>query len=313
VNVAFLFPGQGSQHPGMLHALPDHPEVTATLREACDVLHRDVYLLDEERALESTIATQIAIYIAGVAVSRSLIAEGAHPDGVAGLSVGAYAAAAVSGAIRFEDGLLLVQKRAEMTAECFPIGYGLSAIVGLDEQQVAKLVAECTTPEHPVFVGNLNAPQQIVIAGSIEGMEKVLALARKSGGCRKAERLAVRIPSHCALFEGVANKLTQAMENLEPRTPSAVYITNRHARPTRAFDRIREDIATNIAHSVRWHDSTQVLVEMGVRLFVEMNPGHVLASLAAGAFPEIRAIAVENSSMDYLLKLIRDLQEGAAV
>jgi malonate decarboxylase epsilon subunit len=292
----------------MLHVLPDHPEVAATLREACDVLQRDVLLLDEERTLESTIATQIALYIAGVAVARSLIAEGAPPDAVAGLSVGAYAAAAVSGAIGFQDGLLLVQKRAEMTAECFPSGYGLAAIVGLDEQKVSKLVAECTTPEHPVFVGNLNAPRQIVIAGSIEGMEKVLALARRSGS-RKAERLAVRIPSHCALFEGVANKLVQAMANLEPHTPSAVYITNRGGRPTRSFDRIREDLATNIAHPVRWHDSTQVLVESGVSLFVEMNPGHVLTSLASEAFPEVRAIAAENTPAKYLLKLIGESQE----
>jgi malonate decarboxylase epsilon subunit len=292
----------------MLHVLPDHSEVAETLREACDVLQRDVLLLDEESTLESTIATQIALYIAGVAVARSLIAEGAQPDAVAGLSVGAYAAAAVSGAIRFQDGLLLVQKRAEMTAECFPSGYGLAAIVGLDEQKVSRLVAECTTPEHPVFVGNLNAPRQIVIAGSIEGMEKVLVLARKSGS-RKAELLAVRIPSHCALFEGVANQLVQAMTNLEPRTPSAVYITNRGGRPTRSFDRIREDLATNIAHPVRWHDSTQVLVESGVSLFVEMNPGHVLSNLASEAFPEVRAIAAENTPAKYLLKLIGVSQE----
>jgi malonate decarboxylase epsilon subunit len=100
----------------MLHALPEHPEVAVTLQEASDILHRDAYGLDEEKVLESTIATQVAIYIAGVATARSLIAEGAEPDAVAGLSVGAYTAATVSGAIDFKDGLRLVQRRAELTA-----------------------------------------------------------------------------------------------------------------------------------------------------------------------------------------------------
>jgi malonate decarboxylase epsilon subunit len=310
VTVAYLFPGQGSQRPGMLHALPEHPEVAVTLQEASDILHRDAYGLDEEKVLESTIATQVAIYIAGVATARSLIAEGAEPDAVAGLSVGAYTAATVSGAIDFKDGLRLVQRRAELTAEQFPSGYGLSAIVGLDEQQVSKLVAECTTLEHPVFVGNLNAPRQIVIAGSNEGMDKVLELARQTG-CKKAERLAVRIPSHCPLFEGVAQQLTDEMKNLEPHVPHAQYVTNRRARPTRVFDRIRDDIATNIAHSVRWYDSTQVLVEMGTKLFVEMHPGRVLTGLATEAFPQVRSIALAETSIDYVVKVVQGVHKSA--
>jgi len=310
MTVAYLFPGQGSQRPGMLHALPDHPEARATLEEASEILNQDAYGLDEEAVLESTIATQMAIYIAGVAGARCLAAEGAQPDAVAGLSVGAYTAAAVSGALAFRDGLLLVQKRAELTAECFPSGYGLSAIVGLDEQHVLRLVAECTTPEEPVFLGNINAPRQMVVAGAIAGMERVLELARRDG-CKKAERLAVRIPSHCQLFEGVAQQLTLAMADLAPQAPRVQYITNRRARPTRVFDRIREDIATNIAHSVRWYDSTQVLVEMGTRLFVEMHPGHVLTSLATEAFPQVRSLAFGESALEYVAKTVRSTQAAA--
>ena len=114
MTLAYLFPGQGSQRPGMLHALPDHPQARATLQEASDILHQDAYGLDEAQALESTIATQVGIYIAGVAAARSLIAESREPDAVAGLSVGAYSAATVSGALEFEDGLRLVRTRAEI-------------------------------------------------------------------------------------------------------------------------------------------------------------------------------------------------------
>jgi malonate decarboxylase epsilon subunit len=290
----------------MLHALPDHPQARATLQEASDLLHQDAHGLDEEKALESTVATQVAIYIAGVAVARCLVAEGAEPDAVAGLSVGAFSAATVGGALAFEDGLLLVHKRAMLTEACFPSGYGLSAIVGLDEQQVLKLVAESTTPEHPVFAAIINAPRQIVVAGSIAGMDKVLESARRSG-CKKAERLAVRIPSHCSLFEGVALQLTAEMAGLEPRIPRMQYVTNRRARPTRVYDRIREDLATNIAHPVRWYDSTQVLVELGTRLFVEMHPGHVLTGLATEAFPQVRAIPCAENSLDYIVKQVQNI------
>jgi malonate decarboxylase epsilon subunit len=309
VTVAFLFPGQGSQRAGMLHALPAHPGAQATLEEAGDILLRDPFSLDEEKSLESTIATQLAIFISGVASARALVAEGAKPDFVAGLSVGAFTAAVIGGALEFARALGLVRMRAELTAERFPSGYGLSAIVGLNEQQVAKLVSLSTTPEHPVYIALLNAPQQIVVAGSIQSMEKVLDLARDAG-CKKAERLAVRIPSHCPLFKDVAEQLAAAMRDLEPRTPQAYYVANRNARPTRNFDRVREDIATNIAHPVRWHDSTEVLVEMGARLFVELQPGQVLTRLAMEAFPQVRSIALDASSLEHAVKLVRAAQDN---
>ena len=310
MSIAFLFPGQGSQRPGMLHALPEHALVRETLEEAGVILDRDVHALDDETALLSTIATQLAIFIAGVASARALMAEGVEPDFVAGLSVGAYTAAVIGGALAFSDGLRLVRKRAELTAERFPSGYGLAAIVGLQEQTVAGLAASCTTREHPVYLALLNAPQQMVVAGSIAALDRVLVEARKSG-CTKAERLAVRIPSHCALFDDVALQMREAMRDLEPRVPQATYITNRTARPTRNFDRIREDAATNIAYPVRWHDSAEVLVEMGARLFIEMHPGQVLTRLAAAAFPQVRSIALEVNSLAQAVRLAKVARESA--
>jgi malonate decarboxylase epsilon subunit len=115
------------------------------------------------------------------------------------------------------------------------------------------------------------------------------------------------------LFEGVAQQLIEAMKDLPQQRPRAQYVTNRRARPTQVFDRIREDIATNIAHSVRWYDSTQVLVEMGTTLFVELHPGHVLTGLATEAFPQVKSVAFAENPMATVLKLVRGRQDGANV
>lgn len=308
MTVAFLFPGQGSQYPGMLHALPEHPMAAATLAEANDILGRNVLELDEEHTLESTVSTQIAIYIAGVAVARSLAAEGAEPNAVAGLSVGAYAAAATCGALSFPDGLRLVHLRSSLMEASFTTGYGLAAVVGLDEAQVSELVAAATTEEFPVYVGNLNAPRQIVVAGALPGVDRVVELAQ-AVGCKKAERLAVRVPSHCPLLQGVADTLVEQLSNLAPGAVRCQYMSNLRARPMRALDRIREDFANNIAHPVRWHDSTQVLVEMGTSLFVEMHPGRVLSNLTTEAFPQVTSIATSAMPLDGVVQRVKDAQK----
>jgi malonate decarboxylase epsilon subunit len=310
MSIAFLFPGQGSQRPGMLHELPDHPSVTSTLDAASSALGREVRELDEEKTLASTVSTQVAIYVAGVAVARALAAEGAIPDAVAGLSVGAYAAATTCGALSFADGVRLVHLRASLMEAQFTTGYGLAAVVGLDEEQVSALVAKATTEAFPVYVGNLNAPRQIVVAGALPGVDRVVELAHQAG-CKKAERLTVAVPSHCPLLQGVADVLVAQLPTLEPGTVQAKYMTNRRARPTRVLDRIREDFATNIAHQVRWHDATQVLVELGTTLFVEMNPGQVLSSLTAEAFPQVPSLAMAAVPFNNAVRQIREAMEAA--
>jgi malonate decarboxylase epsilon subunit len=164
MSVAFLYPGQGAQIPGMLHQLPDRAEATWTLQEASQVLGRDVLTL--EQALSSTVPVQLALFVSGVAATRIMHAEGVEPDVVAGLSVGAFAAAVAAGALAFKDGLSLVKLRAELMEKAYPQGYGLAAVVGLSETHLSQIVSEFNQPASPVFVGNLNAPTQFVIAGS---------------------------------------------------------------------------------------------------------------------------------------------------
>jgi malonate decarboxylase epsilon subunit len=303
MSIAFLFPGQGSQFPGMLHTLPDHPVVARTLDEVSDILGRNSRGLDSTEALKSPVSVQLALLASGVAVARCLAEEGVEPGAVAGMSLGAYSAAVACGALNLADGLHLVRQRAEMMEKLYPEGYGLAAVIGLNERQVSNLVQEVHSDQRPVYVANINAPRQIVISGSNEGMNRVLQAALKSGA-RKAERLDVSTPSHCPLLQPVAEALETSLRTMHVRSPNLVYLRNVTGRATRSAEAISEDLANNIAHGVRWYDMTTVVEELGFRIFLEMPPGHVLTVLANEAFPDAQARAVGENSIRQTVRLV---------
>jgi malonate decarboxylase epsilon subunit len=268
MNTALLFPGQGSQKPAMLHDLVRHRAVEESLREMSDILGQDVRALDSEEALRSPVAVQLALLAAGVGTARALIESGLEPVAVAGLSVGAFSAAVAAEAISLLDAVQLVRSRAEQMEKLYPTGYGLAAVVGLNEPQTAKLVASVNSKERPVFVANINAPRQIVIAGEIQGMRAVLRLALESGA-RKAELLPVATLSHCLLLQPVADSLRAQLQSMKVRDPICVYISNVRARAVRTAAGVAKDLADNIAHGVRWHEATSVAQELGCELFLE--------------------------------------------
>jgi malonate decarboxylase epsilon subunit len=302
VSVAFIFPGQGSQAPGMLHHLLDDPAVGRTLDEISDVLHSDVRSIDTEQDLEFTLDAQLALFAAGVATARALMGQNICPAAVSGLSVGAFAAAVTAGVLQLRDGVELVSLRAQQMANLFPTGYGLSAIVGLDECQVTEIVQATTTERVPVFVGNINAPRQIVIAGANVAMERVLEEARRQGAT-KAVRLHVSVPSHCPLLQPVADLLARRISAMSLSPPQAVYVGNVNGRPLRTKELVANDLVNNIAHGVRWNDATTVLQELGCNLFLEMPPGHTLSDLARQNLRGVNSIPVEASVLPRILRV----------
>jgi malonate decarboxylase epsilon subunit len=302
MSIAFLFPGQGSQSTGMLHQLLDHPEVERTLDEVSAVLRRDVRGFDSEEALASSVSVQLALLASGVATARAFIEKGAQPSVVCGLSVGAFAAAVVADVLSLHDAVEMVKLRAEKMVELYPTGYGLSAIIGLRESQVLSIVQAVTTEQEPVFLANINAPLQTVIAGSDAGMGLALEQARRQGA-RKAERLEVSVPSHCPLLQPVADLLQHRFSSLRLRKPRVTYVGNVNARTMRTPELIATDLANNIAHGVRWHDATTVARELGCNLFLEMPPGHVLSDLAKENLPGVNALPVEREVLPRLLRL----------
>jgi malonate decarboxylase epsilon subunit len=302
MNTGLLFPGQGSQRPQMLHDLVQHPAVDETLAEISEVVGCDVRTLDSADALRSTVSVQLAIFAAGVSTARALLQNGLQPLAVAGLSLGAFSAAVVAEAIELSDAVRLVRSRAEQMEHMYPVGYGLAAIVGLSEAHVIRLVAAATTKEHSVFVGNINAPKQIVIAGSIEGMKVVLAKALLQGA-RKAELLDVPVPSHCPLLQPIADSLRIQMESISVQDPKVIYIANVDARAVRTAKGITKDLADNIAYGVRWHDATSVAQELGCELFLQLPPGHALRDLAQENLANVKTNAITQDNFNKLLHL----------
>jgi malonate decarboxylase epsilon subunit len=285
----------------MLHQLPDHPAVRQTLEEVTTALGYDVRTLDSAEALRSTVPVQLALLIGGVATARALESEGVIPEAVAGLSVGAFGAAVHAQALSLADAVRLVKQRAELMEQHSPQGYGLTAIVGLKEDQVAALIRETKSPDDPVYLGNVNSADQIVITGSLSGMQKVSNAALQAGA-RKVERLDVAVLSHSPLLQPVADVLAQTLQNIQLHSPRAVYIGNVKARALRNPEEIAWDLANNIAHGVRWYESMIVLEELGCTLFIETPPGHVLTNLAKQSIPSAKTIALADSSFSYVIQ-----------
>ncbi|MBN3758528.1 malonate decarboxylase subunit epsilon [Paraburkholderia sp. Tr-20389] len=309
--LAYLFPGQGAQSEGFLQRLGTHAVIQATLAEASDVLGVDVLTLDTRAALESTVAVQTGLLIAGVAMQRALAAEGLTPELSAGLSVGAYAAAVSCGAIAFADALRMVRKRAELMENAYPQGYGLAAIAGLTEHEVERLAdAQAQATHERVYIGNVNAPRQIVVAGSDAALDAFNARAL-AAGARKATRLAVSVPSHCALLAAAADSLIDYARGVPFRAPSSGYIGNRGGRALHTADAVRDDLATNMRYTVRWFDALTVMVEMGATVFVEAPPGQVLTDIVREQYPDTAAIAASTMPFERLAPTVQRRIESA--
>jgi malonate decarboxylase epsilon subunit len=300
MSVLFTFPGQGAQKPGMLHALPDHPEAARTLAEASTALGRDVTALDSEHALRSTVAVQLCLLAAGVAMARVLAAHEARPRMVAGLSIGAWPAAVVAGVLDFPDAVRLVELRARLMEDAYPAGYGMTAITGLTARQVEALLA---SGRGPVYLANLNAERQLVISGEDAAMDAVAALALAHGALR-AERLAVPVPSHCALLAGQAQQLAAAMEGLAPRRPQLTYISSSAGRALFDGRRILADLAANMSVPVLWADTLRHAWERGARLALEMPSGSVLTRLATPVFSDGLALCCDGSRLDTIVATV---------
>ena len=303
MSVLFTFPGQGAQRPGMLHRLPDHPEASRTIAEAADALGDDPLKLDNAEAYATSFAVQMCLLISGVAMARVLAAHGARPQLLAGLSIGAYPAAVTADVLDFSDAVRLVARRGRLMDSAYPAGYGMAAVVGLDQAQLEALIAAVHTRAAPVYLANLNAERQFVIAGADAALKAVIHLAVTRGAGR-AERLNVTVPSHCELFEDAADAMRVAFNGVALHRPETTYLSSSVARVLFDPQRIAEDLAASVARQVHWHDTARLAWERGARLAVEMPSGSVLTRLTGPVFTGGQAISCETTKLDTVLALI---------
>ena len=297
MKILFTFPGQGTQHEGMLQNLPG-----TEFAQARDVLGAEVDTLDTPEALKHTRAVQLSLLIAGVAWARELERRGVAPDIVSGLSIGAYPAAVVAGALEFADALTLVALRGDLMEQAYPNGYGLTAIMGLTLAQVESLVAGSGT-----YIANLNAETQIVIAGPDDAMAEVAKRAMAKGAS-KAPRLAVSVPSHCELLAEPAQKLVEAFSHVTLSHPRYAYLSGSTGRVLWQPERIADDLAMNMARTVRWQEAVISANEREARLAIEMPPGGILTCLTRQAAWEGESISLERSGVDVAVHLAKRLR-----
>ncbi|MBA1272891.1 malonate decarboxylase subunit epsilon [Stutzerimonas azotifigens] len=300
----FAFPGQGAQKPGMLHRLPQKAQVLACLEQAGEALGEDALALDSEDALTSTRAVQLCLLIAGVAGARLLMSGGQTPGYVAGLSIGAYAAAVIADSLDYRDAVRLVALRGELMQNAYPRGYGMTALIGLDLGSVERLLADVHDERSPVHLANINADNQIVIAGADDAMAQVAQRARTLGASA-AKRLAVSVPSHSALLEAPATALAEAFADIELRAPRLRYLSSTTARPIADPERLRDDLAFNMCRVVDWHGTLRTAYERGVRLHIELPPGTVLTGLARRVFEQGTLVAFDGARLDTMDALLR--------
>lgn len=297
----FAFPGQGAQRPGMLQGLRDVPLGRACLEEASDVLGEAVAQLDSPAALASTRAVQLCLLVAGVAAARGLLQRNPAPQFVAGLSIGAYPAAVIAGALDYADAVRLVALRGELMQRAYPTGHGMTALIGLDQTTVEALIASAA---EPVFLANINAEQQFVIAGSDSAMAALAARAL-AAGARVAKRLAMSVPSHCALLAQPATELAQAFAGVPLRRPAMTVLSSSSARVLHDAEALGDDLAYNMCRRVDWAGTLRNAFERGARLLIELPPGAVLSGLARPVFNPGTVVACQDARPDTLDALLR--------
>lgn len=298
-NLAFVFPGQGSQSVGMLSELAEaNPEVEQVFSRASAVLGFDLWQRICQGSIEElgmTGNTQPAMLASGVAVWQVLCkATEIRPAWLAGHSLGEYTALVCAEAISFEAAVKLVAERARLMQEAVPSGEGaMAAILGLEDAQVIDICAQISA-EEIVSAVNFNAPGQVVIAGHAKAVKRVIEAA-KDAGAKRVLALPVSVPSHCALMQPAAEQLSQLIADTQIESPRIAVVHNVDALPHQSPDKIRTALTQQLYQPVRWVESIRFLSAQGVETIVECGPGKVLAGLNKRIIRSMQALPVFDS------------------
>lgn len=300
---AIVFPGQGSQAPGMGKDLAEKFAVARQVfEEADDALGFAISRLcfdGPAEDLQLTENTQPAILTVSVAAFRAMQDAGIEaPAFVAGHSLGEYSALVASGALSLADAVRTVRARGRYMQEAVPVGTGaMAAVMGGELEAIERICAEARADViggQVCSIANYNAPSQVVIAGNTEAVDRAVELLR--GVVRKVVKLKVSAPFHCALMKPAQDRLAADLAALNFSEPAMPVVTNVDARATTAPDELRDALVRQVSAPVRWVESMQLLIEKGVDTFVEAGPGEVLSGLMRRISRDVKMLNVEDAA-----------------
>lgn len=279
MNKAYIFPGQGAQFVGMGKDLYDYKEDTRQLFEkANDILGfriTDIMFNGTEEDLKQTNVTQPAIFLHSVILAKAL-GDVFDPQMVAGHSLGEFSALVASNALSFEDGLVLVSKRANaMQKACEIQPSTMAAILGLDDFTVEDI---CQRMSEVVVPANYNCPGQLVISGTVEGIDQACALLLEAGA-KRALKLNVGGAFHSPLMEAARVELQEAIEKVTITAPICPIYQNIDAKPYTDPKEIKKNLIAQLTGPVRWTQTVEHMIEDGASSFIEVGPGNVLQGL----------------------------------
>ncbi len=297
MKLALVFPGQGSQSVGMMTAFADSKVVRQTFAEASEALRQDLWQLVTEgpsEALNATVNTQPVMLTAAYAVYRAWReAGGSEPAVLAGHSLGEYTALVVAGVIAFADAVPLVRFRAQVMQDAVPIGMGaMAAILGLDDEAVRAVCRDAADGE-VVEAVNFNAPNQVVIAGHKSAVERAAGIA-KTKGAKRAVTLPVSAPFHSSLLEPAARRLAEYLADVKLSAPRIAVVNNVDVAVVDDPARIKDALARQACHPVRWVEIIRYMHAAGVTHIAECGPGKVLAGLAKRIVPGLNGCGVDD-------------------
>ena len=297
-KIAFVFPGQGSQVVGMAKDCYEQSEharqVIEKANEALQFDLSDIMFNDPTQVLNKTFNTQPALLTASVAYLRLVELAGIKADYVAGHSLGEYSALVASGVLSFEDAVKIVRKRGQFMESAVPNGQGaMAAVLGAEREILQAACESITATIASVELANINCPGQIVVSGTVAGVQAISEKAKEIGA-KRVISLPVSGPFHSSLMQPAAQSLANELERVVFQDAKVPVIANVTAKPTQSADTLKSLLIDQVCAPVLWQDSIETLIELGVDTFIEIGSGSVLSGLIKKINRDVKVITVNS-------------------